>query len=312
MRESVKYNYIDHLRCVLIIMVVLVHTVHFGDQYPVVKDHINFFFMPAFLLLTGYLVNIRKNAMQFAKYIAQIAVPYTIMVVAFALLSLVLPVRDGMQEFSIRELLRIVFVDSIGPYWFLHTMMVCGILYYLACRIGCKAGLDGVRMLCIFASLLLVVCIFTPLLAIRFAAFYFLGAAIRTMGSSISSLLPATLWALLPFAIIITTTENKDGIEVFALVCTFTMFVPALIGKLNVRMRDVIGYIGRNTFPIYLFHPVFTMMAKYIHPLFSFDSTGVLHVSVVVLLSIAGGIGIAKIMDITRASYLFCKPQMLR
>ena len=54
-----KYNNIDYQRCVLICMVVMIHIVNFSTLYPDVKNFINFFFMQAFLLITGYLVNIR-------------------------------------------------------------------------------------------------------------------------------------------------------------------------------------------------------------------------------------------------------------
>ena len=40
------------------------------------------------------------------------------------------------------------------------------------------------------------------------------------------------------------------------------------------RFADYIGYIGRNTLPIYLFHPIFTMGGKLALPLFHFDNSG--------------------------------------
>lgn len=59
--RKMKYNNIDYQRCVLICMVVMIHIVNFSTLYPDVKNFINFFFMQAFLLITGYLVNIRKR-----------------------------------------------------------------------------------------------------------------------------------------------------------------------------------------------------------------------------------------------------------
>ena len=71
-----KYNNIDYQRCVLICMVVMIHIVNFSTLYPDVKNFINFFFMQAFLLITGYLVNIRKTYKEFASYIMKIIIPY--------------------------------------------------------------------------------------------------------------------------------------------------------------------------------------------------------------------------------------------
>ena len=53
-------------------MVVMIHIVNFSTLYPEVKNFINFFFMQAFLLITGYLVNIRKTYKEFASYIMKI------------------------------------------------------------------------------------------------------------------------------------------------------------------------------------------------------------------------------------------------
>lgn len=71
-----KYNNIDYQRCVLICMVVMIHIVNFSTLYPEVKNFINFFFMQAFLLITGYLVNIRKTYKEFASYIMKILIPF--------------------------------------------------------------------------------------------------------------------------------------------------------------------------------------------------------------------------------------------
>ena len=66
--ERKAYNHIDLLRAILILMVILVHIIHFGTLYPRVREVIFVFFMPAFLLITGYLTNVRKSLPQFALY----------------------------------------------------------------------------------------------------------------------------------------------------------------------------------------------------------------------------------------------------
>lgn len=124
--RKMKYNNIDYQRCVLICMVVMIHIVNFSTLYPDVKNFINFFFMQAFLLITGYLVNIRKTYKEFASYTMKILIPYIIMVTGYAFVSTLLPVRDGVNEFTIPIILNTIFVTSIGPYWFLYTMAICG------------------------------------------------------------------------------------------------------------------------------------------------------------------------------------------
>lgn len=160
--RKMKYNNIDYQRCVLICMVVMIHIVNFSTLYPDVKNFINFFFMQAFLLITGYLVNIRKTYKEFVSYIMKILIPYIIMVTGYAFVSTLLPVRDGVNEFTIPIILNTIFVTSIGPYWFLHTMAICGVIYYLTFNLVGKWSIMG--KLCLFATFLMLVSQYTPVL----------------------------------------------------------------------------------------------------------------------------------------------------
>ncbi|MFZ1836468.1 MAG: acyltransferase family protein, partial [Segatella copri] len=95
------------------------------------------------------------------------------------------------------------------------------------------------------------------------------------------------------------------------------MWIHCLIKRLqdNVSVRkteDTLLYMGRNTLPIYLFHPIFTMAAKFYHPLFNWDRSEICFALVTIFIAIAGSIGIAKMMEKTRLAYLFGKGKMLR
>lgn len=61
-----------------------------------------------------------------------------------------------------------------------------------------------------------------------------------------------------------------------------------------------------------MFHPIFTMTGKFLVPAFGFDTTGVLHAIVVVVIGLAGSIMLAKVLDMTRLSWVFGKAQLLR
>ena len=121
---------LDFIRSILIILMILIHIVSFGNAYPHLKAGILSFMMPTFLIITGYLVNIGKTGRQFGKYLLCLALPYIIMVTGFSVLSYFLPVRDGITELSLSQIAQKIFVTSIGPYWFILTMIICGILYY--------------------------------------------------------------------------------------------------------------------------------------------------------------------------------------
>ena len=310
--ERKAYNHIDLLRAVLILMVILVHIVHFGTLYPRVREVIFVFFMPTFLLLTGYLTNVRKSPGQFALYELRILLPYSIMVTGFACMSLYLPVRDGLTELTPTALLRTLCVTSIGPYWFLHRMVTCALLYWLTFRLERHIGTLAAFFLLI--SMATAMSLFTPLLPARDAFYYILGVGIRLFHGDLLRLIRPSAWAWLPFLMLALWADHSQWGDIATLVygLCFLCGMCAVGNVLPVRLYHGLGYLGRNTFPIYLFHPIFTMAGKFVLPAFSFDPTGLLHTLFILLTGTAGSLLIALLMDKTRLSWLFARPRMLR
>lgn len=303
---------IDFFRAILIGLVILVHIVNFGNIYPSVKSAILSFIMPTFLVITGYLVNVNKSIQDYALYILKMWLPYMILVIGYAVLSLYLPVRDGIKVFDIPTILDVLFIKSIGPYWFLHAMIVCGIIYYFAFHISYK--LDITAKYSTFASLLIIVSLTTPFLSIKTAIYYFIGVGIRQYYKDFSRIYKRSLWPLIPFGLLITNTCFHDWGTISVLVCviSFLSFSSYFFSFLKDRTKLAIEYIGRNTFPIYIFHPIFTMLSKFILPIFIFDSTGVLHSIFTILISIVGSIYIGKILDWSHLSILLGRKKILR
>lgn len=306
------YIEIDVMRAILIVLVILVHIVHFGDLHPEIKSGILSFMMPAFLFITGYLVNINKKLSSFCVYIAQIFLPYFIMVMGYMILSLYLPVRDGIKTFDLETVSRVLFVTSIGPYWFLKVMMVCGILYYISFQ--AIKSLSKEAKYCIFACLLIIVSQLTPLVGIKAAVYYFLGAGAKQFLGDFSKVYRKTFWAIIPFFLLIVNNEFRDWgfLSIGVSVVFFFCFTAKLTEYIHGKTLLYIEYIGRNTLPIYIFHPIFTMAAKYIVPVFSFDYTGILHAVVTIIISLAGCIGLGKFLDLTKLSIIFGRNKIMR
>lgn len=309
-----KQNYavIDFMRCILIQMVILIHIVHFGTLYPDIKNGILSFLMPSFLFITGYLVNINKPLKAFAVYIVRILLPYLIMAGGYMVMSLYLPVRDGISVLDVPTALHVLFVTSIGPYWFLHAMMVCGICYYAAWHLFPK--LSETAKFCLLASLLLTVAMYTPVLNVKCAVYYFLGAGARLFIKDFNRLCPKTFWPAIPFALILMQKIWIDwwNISVLGCVACFLAVSSALYEHTGNRLRKAMLYIGRNTLPIFIFHPIFTMTAKFLVPVFSFDHTGIAHTVFTIAICLAGSIGIGLLFDVTRLSYIFGKRRIMR
>lgn len=175
---------IDWIRSILIILMILIHIVSFGNAYPQLKAGILSFMMPTFLIITGYLVNIEKSSKEMGRYLMCLALPYVIMVTGFSVLSYFMPVKDGITELSPSQICEKIFVTSIGPYWFIQTMIICGILYYVSfkgatwgtLRQG-KTTMSTTTSLFIFATLLLLLSK-TPALSPSAATYYFIGAVL--------------------------------------------------------------------------------------------------------------------------------------
>ncbi len=319
---------IDWIRAILIILMILIHIVSFGNAYPHLKAGILSFMMPTFLIITGYLVNIEKRPKEMGRYLMCLALPYVIMVTGFSVLSFFMPVRDGITELSLSQICEKIFVTSIGPYWFIQTMIICGILYYVSfkgaiwgtLRQG-KTTMSTTTSLFIFATLLLLLSK-TPALSPSAATYYFIGAVLRQCHIGFDRIFRPSPVALLLWINLLGLEEWYDWgtlAIVFSCWCCISslMWIHSLIKRLqnNASVRkteDILLYIGRNTLPIYLFHPIFTMAAKFYHPLFSWDRSEICFALVTIFIAIAGSIGIAKMMEKTHLAYLFGKGKMLR
>ena len=319
---------IDWIRAILIILMILIHIVSFGNAYPQLKAGILSFMMPTFLIITGYLVNIEKSPKEMGRYLMCLALPYVIMVTGFSVLSYFMPVRDGITELSLSQICEKIFVTSIGPYWFIQTMIICGILYYVSfkgaiwgtLRQG-KTRMSTTTSLFIFATLLLLLSK-TPALSPSAATYYFIGAVLRQCHIGFDRIFRPSPVALLLWINLLGLEEWYDWgtlAIVFSCWCCISslMWIHSPIKRLqdNASVRkteDTLLYMGRNTLPIYLFHPIFTMAAKFYHPLFNWDRSEICFALVTIFIAIAGSIGIAKMMEKTRLAYLFGKGKMLR
>jgi fucose 4-O-acetylase-like acetyltransferase len=305
---------INNSRALLILLVILVHIVPFTTLHPQLKVSILAFMMPTFLLITGYLVNVKKDLRRFGIYYLGILVPYIVMTVAYSVASYFLPVRDGIHVLSVNVIMDKILVTSIGPYWFLHTMLICGLLYYACFTVPLHKEYKIERML-VFGILLLLLSIFTPLLSLKIALFYFIGALLRQTECDFTKVFYETPLSLVPFCILISNNEFYDWglITVLILVYCFISFSSWIYGYLKgTKINKYIIILGMNTFPVYIFHPVFTMAAKFYKPLLAFEPSGCLLAVVTLVLAVLGSILVAWILDKTKMCYLLGKKKILR
>lgn len=305
---------INYSRAILILLVILVHIVPFTILHPQLKAAILSFMMPTFLVITGYLVNVKKSLRKFCVYYIGILVPYVVMTVGYSVLSFFLPVRDGIKELSAGIILDKVMITSIGPYWFLHTMLICGLLYYVCFTIPLRRECKIERLIAFGISLLLL-SLFTPLQPLKISSFYFIGALLRQTDCDFDKVFYKSSLSLIPFCILVSCKSFYDWglITVLLMAYCFISFSSWTYGYIKTKkINKYIVIIGMNTFPIYIFHPVFTMAAKFYKSWLAFDASGWLLAIVTVIIAVSGSILIAWILDKTKVCYLLGKESILR
>lgn len=304
---------LDYIRGILMICVIVIHIKKFGTTYPEAKSIVEALTMPAFLLVSGYLVNIEKTTGQFLRYLWRLLLPYVVMSVAYAGVASVVPVGGELYTFTPLAIADTLLLHPIGPYWFLHALLVGGCLYYLVWRLVARRG-DAMTRMAWLCVLLAVAAWALDALPLKMTLYYFAGAALRSSGIAFNRAVVPSAIAGVAVAAIVSMPAARDwgllstGVAVVMLL-SFCRWLHQRMG--TSRTDALLCWIGLNTLPIYLFHPVFTMAARYAEPLFAFDSTSLLFSLFTIVLCLAGSVVIGWIADRLHLSALFGRPQML-
>lgn len=291
---SGRMNEIDYLKCVCILLMVIFHLTYIGDKYPYAKQVVYTFHMPIFLLISGYLTNIGKPIKEFLKKYLWIFIPYAVMETSYAVASCLLPVRQGLEELSLPAVIEAIFVSPVGPYWYLHTLILCALLYYVVFHL--------VRGEAITRFIILGLCLYglayLHLLAYENATYFLGGCILAQTHVKLNRFFRPSIWAVVPLILLCAVPENLSrgslsGIIITYLAsCLLLYFYPLLTD----RFRRGSLYIGQHTLAILLFSPVFTMLAKSYLPLLSFDPTGILFLVTATALAVGGSLAIEQML----------------
>jgi fucose 4-O-acetylase-like acetyltransferase len=121
---------LDFLKGVLILLVIAFHLVHFSTTYPYAKQVVYTFHMPAFLMLSGYLMNFEKDVRSYLRTLLWLFVPYLIMESGYVIMASILPIREHIDSLTLGVFIDKLLLHPIGPYWYLQTLVICGLLWY--------------------------------------------------------------------------------------------------------------------------------------------------------------------------------------
>lgn len=151
------------------------------------------------------------------------------------------------------------------------------------------------------------------------ALYFLLGAFLRKRETAFSSFFLPSPWLFLPFAIAcLSFSETADktavsAIAVYCALCTLPVVYKFLVKCGKGRISRGANFIGRHTLLIFLFSPIFTILAKSYQPqLVGLDPSGMLFLLVSLAFAVTGSLLIGILLDRLRLSrFIFGKRQMI-
>ena len=294
-----RVDELDFLKAVFILLMVAFHLVYIGNKYPYAKAVVYTFHMPGFLLISGYLANTQKTARKFLRGMGRLLLPYLIMEGAYIILAAFLPIREHINSLTVGTFLQHLWLKPLGPYWYLHTLVICSVMYFAIMRLPLLANwMKWTFVLFAYGALAFGL----HLISFTHACYFAGGIAIRFLHKDFISFFRLGLWGFIPFtALLFWPDQLHSGtfvgvLIVYCVICGLLGLYPYF--KTNGRLL----FIGRNTLVILLFSPVFTLLVKPLVPFLAFDPTGMLFLVIAVSLAVGGSLVMARVMEKTHTA----------
>lgn len=304
-RQKDRIGEIDFLKFVFIVLMIAFHLVYIGDTYPLAKQFVYTFHMPAFLVISGFMINTRKPTLQMLRTMLWFLIPYAVMEAGYTCMASVLPIREHVDALTLPLLIEKIFVHPLGPYWYLHTLILCSLTYYLV------FSFLKINRLTLFILLGLIFYVYEHYLhivSLPCALYFMAGAVVRQSGLAFLDVFRASWLAIVPAVWMAFYPDNLHSSTVAGVMITYLMmsFFLSVHGILPVRIAQSAHFIGRNTLPLLLFSPIFTALAKLYQPhLLRVESTGMLFLVASLVITVGGCLFITFVMDRLHMSRYF-------
>lgn len=270
--KPVRIEELDYLKGILITLVVLFHLTYFSTEYTLTKQFVYTFHMPAFLVISGWLMNIEAPLPHFGRMITKILLPYIVFESGYIVISALKMVAVPIAELNVSTFLYHFFASPVGPYWFLHTLIICAVVYKLWHTIFAsstnKQAIAMVLTIWVLAQ-------YVHIISFASGCFFIAGAVLRRTNISLTKALSPNILALIALVVLCTNPaffveESLSGIAIVYVM----MSVMLLLYNLSPHfLRSKVCYLGQRTLPIYLYSPLFTFLFKAFKLYFSFDPT---------------------------------------
>lgn len=311
MRERI--HQLDYLKGIFILLMVTFHLAPVYENYPVLLEAVYTFHMAAFLIISGYLANIEKDAPKFIRGMMRLVIPYvvfeTIHILLVYLLGNTMHSNTSISNLTLIGVLDKILENPSNPYWYLHTLIISTIIYYVVYKI---LKLKSMTAFILTGLILYGLTLFITRLHWVNVICFLIGVWISRSGRNFLEAIPASPLAILPLCILFSDRENYHtgtfaGITITILVISFLLFVYNYVGS---GTRRLLHYFGSNSLTILVFSPIFTVITKMAVPYFSFDPTAICFAVIALAFVVAGCLCCAWLSDKLHISrYIFAKDQ---
>ena len=293
--KPARIEELDYLKGILITLVVLFHLTYFATEYTLTKQFVYTFHMPAFLVISGWLMNIEAPLPRFGRMITKILLPYIVFESGYIVISALKMVAVSIPELNVSTFLYHFFITPVGPYWFLHTLIICAVVYKFWHTIFAsstsKQAIAMVLTIWVLAQ-------YVHIISFASGCFFIAGAVLRRTNIHITNVLSPNILALIALAVLCTNPDFfvEESLSGIAIVYVM-MSVMLLANNLSPHfLRSKVCYIGERTLPIYLYSPLFTFLFKAFKLYFSFDPTRFVFAFVATTCCIIGSLCVDKVV----------------
>jgi hypothetical protein len=247
-------------------------------------------------------MNIEKPVGKFCKTVLGFVVPYIIMESGYIVMASIVPIREHIDQLTLEVFWDKMLLHPLGPYWFLRTLILCCIPYFVIFR--------RFRSRIVESALLAIVYVLyskAGVVVLTMPTYFFVGVVIRQSNSVFTDVFRPMWLSLLFIIVLVTEPQNLDARHIGGglIVYFVTSFLLAIYPYIKGKLQRGMLFIGRNTLPLFLFSPIFTILCKQMLPYLEFDSTGMIFLFLSLIICISGSLTIAWAMDKVNVSKFF-------
>ncbi|MBQ6078803.1 MAG: acyltransferase family protein [Muribaculaceae bacterium] len=311
-----RIHQLDYLKGIFILLMVLFHLALIEETYPVLREAVYTFHMSAFLIISGYLANVDKEPRAFGKSLLRILVPYLLFEALYILLQYfmghALHAHNAIERLTAMDFVTRIATQPTGPYWYLHTLVICTIIYWLVYRV---LKLNGISGLALSGLVLYGLSLVIEGLHWDYIIYFLIGMFIMRSGYALLKVITPSFIAALPLIVLFAFRENYQNGSLAGVAITVLMMslLLALYPYCFKVLRDGLCYIGRNSLAIVVFSPIFTILTKMAAPYFSFDPSAACFAVVAVVFVVICCLACAYLSDKLKISrYIFLKDKFYR